>query len=177
MWKHTVQQVDKDIERCRKQVAELQRDEEVFQGQVFQNANTVVEVSIKTKKDKKTKSKHHEAVLSAQRGLKKVPKKHNSMPPTSWNKLLSNHQNESIDVPDKVGTKPKVTKTETNNVFKNRTLKVYLNEMKTALQGDKIDNKKAQAILEDIEFVCSNLNSDDTPFKPKKPSTDLDLEK
>jgi hypothetical protein len=180
-WKQTVNQLDKDIERCKAQAARLdQSHEEVFQGQVYRNSNTVVEVSIKTKKDKKREHEHSDKqtkkscskddkIPSSMRGRKIMKKKLNSerdqTDSPTWSKVLtaksntlkdknfSEHKNDAnvdnVDGGEKVGNK---------NVFKSRTLNVFLKEMRAALSAENVDAARARAVLDDLEFVSMNMD-------------------
>ena len=214
LWKHTVRNMDSQLENCRQQIDRLATEEgEVgkngtFRKEIFNNANTVVEVAIKTKRHPSGDSKKKPQTVTVNKARKVVQHRRSAVTSSvassemenesgaKWSKMLSdsnNHASSHVDRRSKLeskrfiqGTKSSRTKSrqrsrereETEDEvdaihgrFQNRTLQVFLHEMRAAIQTEaSTRSDKIKKILDDLEYVASNMKGQKAEVNPKPPA-------
>ena len=206
LWKHQVRNLDNQLDNCRNEIDRLT----IGQGEVgpngtirkeiYNNANTVVEVAIKTRRPSggNDKKKKHPTVATKARKVvhhRKSPITHSSseMEETSkWSKLLSDSNNHTSLSEQKSkleskrflqGTKSSRNKVKTmdessdevdavHGRFQNRTLQVFLHEMRAAVETEgKGSSEKIRKILDDLEYVAANLKQEKVEEETTKTGT------
>eukprot|EP00095_Tigriopus_kingsejongensis_P011310 maker-scaffold14_size734282-snap-gene-6.30 protein:Tk11310 transcript:maker-scaffold14_size734282-snap-gene-6.30-mRNA-1 annotation:"family transcriptional regulator" len=192
MWKHSVKTLDQRLDLCRTQASVIERMEakpdSTIRKEIFNNGNTMVEVAIRTKRASKAVPIHTKSrkVITHRHPTKpKAATSHGHPPKEKWSQLLSDSQDSSkspsiASLPhfsqDTKSSKSKLTKPRKSvdegdaihGRFQSRTLQVFLNEMRAAINGQN-DVKNVNKILDDLEYVALNIK----PGKPPKSSPAL----
>ena len=179
-WTHQVRSADSDIDDCRRKLDRLLQRDDGDDGeskQVFRNANTVVEIAIKTRKDKP--SSHGKNERSSKSPGKKLVKRTTvverltedeaSKEGVKWGRSLAT---------GKVAPRPSKTKSarslsesqqrrtrsveaskdevDLGKAFELRTARVLLREVRAMVGRKRQDPAAVEALLDDVEFVLAN---------------------
>jgi len=143
--------------------------------QIYSDPNTRVNVTVKTKRSKHP-SEDWSSILSDNTDQhhaphKKLPLKKKPLPKktvTSKN-LHSTAIKKTMPAKDEPDATLKNQSTSSQHKFENRTLKIFLKEMRLAVKDE--NSTELYKILDDLEYVAANLNGSDervvTTVKPK----------
>ena len=150
LWKANVQQLDQRFDVVRERLDRLNSVEKADNKfKVYNNGNTMVEVSIKTKKPGKADTWN--SILSQDEAEK--PKKKYTQATAS-----SKAKSKAKSSPQKVA----------KTAFPLRTLQVFLQEMRSALKTEASSALTAHKILDDLDYVAANLNLGSDQFNRLK---------
>lgn len=147
-WKSSVNEVNTNVDRVRKHLDTLIKMED-RKKQIYNNGNTKVEVLVKTKK-----------------------------PNQDWSSILS----ETDEKPKKVKKKTKKISHDTvdstlpsskNHRFSQRTLQIFLREMRLALKHE--NPGQLYKILDDLEYVAANLSEHENLNSSDKGNDKIDV--
>lgn len=157
VWKASVKEVDSGINKVKKNLDNLIKIDNIRQ-EIYSNPNTKVEVLVKTRmpKDKDWSSILSNEERAAQKRPKKAERRFAQPTKSSQIKAKRTDDTKSVDEPDHKDQAHK---------FSNRTLQIFLKEMRLALKHEDTKGQVAK-ILDDLEYVAANLDFERRPLQP-----------
>ena len=165
-WKSKVSELNSGIDKAHGNIEALKKMDKhlMRKKEIYSNPNTKVEVTVKTKRSSK-ENQDWSTLLSDSNDDQKVKKK--SVPLNKkrfvQNTKASTAKSKTVTSRDQIDSKPiKSAKNEYENqqIFPNRTLQIFLKEMRLALKN-KESREQVSNILDDLEHIATNLGFED----------------
>ena len=173
-FKASVKELDSGIDKASSNIAKLQKMDGHLKKKIYQNENTKVEISVKTKRPQNSRENDWSSILSDSNASehkivkKPTPSKKRFVQGTTASKAKTKSGKDTVDQASKLKAskiQALASDPEVGGRFSNRTLQTFLKEMRFAIKH-KENSEQISEILDDLEHVATNLNMEEPSAPP-----------